>query len=508
MDLQHHARTTPDKPALIFTSGTRISFAELDERSNRLAQLLYARGLRRGDHIAIFMENNPFFYDAVWAAYRSGLYITPINRYLTVDEAAYIANDCGAKAIISSHARRDVAALLPHHVPNCKIWLMTDGTIEGWESYEVATAAHPGKPLAKEWMGDSMYYSSGTTGRPKGILRPLPKVSPAEGFALRQSVNRFWFSADTIYLSPAPLYHAAPFAFVLNVLSFGGTAIVMEKFDAAQALELIERHRVTHSQWVPTMFVRMLKLPEDQRKAHDLSSHRVAIHAAAPCPVEVKRQMIEWWGPVLEEYYAGSEAIGATTITSAEWLAHPGSVGRISGAVLHICDDDGQELPTGESGLIYFEQPTATFKYHNDEAKTRSTRHPEHDNWSTLGDIGYLDPEGYLYLTDRKAFMIISGGVNIYPQAIEDIFVLHPKVADVAVFGVPDEEMGEAVKAVIEPHAGTAPTPALANELREFARERLAHYMVPKSIDFIAEMPRLPTGKLYKRVLRDAYWKK
>jgi fatty-acyl-CoA synthase len=357
-------------------------------------------------------------------------------------------------------------------------------------------------------MGDWMFYSSGTTGKPKGILRPLPDLSAAEGVSLRQALNRYGVSDKTVYLSPAPLYHAAPFAFVFSVQSFGGTAVIMEKFDAALALELIERHGVTHSQWVPTMFVRMLKLPRDVRTRFALSSHRVAIHAAAPCPVDVKRQMIDWWGPVLYEYYAGSEGMGATAITSEEWLAHPGSVGRASAGILHICDDDGRELPAGESGLIYFEQSAIIFRYHNDEAKTQASRHPGHSNWSTLGDIGYLDTEGYLYLTDRKAYMIISGGVNIYPQAIEDIFVMHPKVADVAVFGIPDEEMGEQVKAVIEPQPGVEPSAALATELVDFARARLARYMVPRSIDFIAEMPRLPTGKLYKRVLRDPYWKK
>ncbi|MDP3852925.1 AMP-binding protein [Phenylobacterium sp.] len=291
-----------------------------------------------------------------------------------------------------------------------------------------------------------------------------------------------------------------------SVQSFGGTVVMMERFDPEQALALIERHRVTHSQWVPTMFVRMLKLPPQVRARHDLSSHQVAIHAAAPCPVEVKRQMIAWWGPILYEYYAGAEASGSTFITSQDWLEHPGSVGRAALGVLHICDENGAELPVGETGLVYFEREAPTFQYHNDPEKTAAARHPDHANWNALGDVGHLDAEGYLYLTDRKSFMIIAGGVNIYPQAIEDALVTHPKVADVAVFGVPDPEMGEAVKAVIEPAPGQAPTPALAEELLAYARAKLARYMVPRSIDFIEEMPRLPTGKLYKRLLRDKYW--
>jgi fatty-acyl-CoA synthase len=293
---------------------------------------------------------------------------------------------------------------------------------------------------------------------------------------------------------------------VLSVQSFGGTVIMMERFDAEQALALIEQYGVTHSQWVPTMFVRMMKLPPEARARHDLSSHQVAIHAAAPCPVEVKRQMIEWWGPILYEYYAGTEASGSTFITSEDWLEHPGSVGRAALGVLHICDENGNELPPGETGLVYFEREVATFEYHNDPGKTAEARHPAHANWNALGDVGYLDEDGYLYLTDRKAFMIISGGVNIYPQAIEDALVTHPKVADVAVFGIPHAEMGEAVKAVIEPAPGHAPSDELAEELLAYARAHMAHYMAPRSIDFIAEMPRLPTGKLYKRLLRDAYW--
>ena len=506
MYLADHARLTPDKPAMIIPGRGEVSFAQQDARSNQLAHLLYDRGLRRGDHIAIYMENNLRFMDAVWAAYRSGLQVTAINRYLPPDEAAYIANDCMAKALVTSWYQRERAAALLPLIPNCPIRLMADEAADGFESYEDALAAYPTTPLEKEWMGGSMLYSSGTTGRPKGIIRPLLEIGPSEGFDLRQELNRYGVDTGTIYLSPAPLYHAAPLHYVLNVQAFGGSVVMMEKFDAEQALALIERYGVTQSQWVPTMFVRMLKLPPDVRGRYDLSSHQIAIHAAAPCPVDVKRQMIAWWGPILYEYYAGTEATGSTYIDSPDWLDHPGSVGRAALGVLHVCDDDGTELPAGEAGLIYFERDEPTFEYHNDPDKTASSRHPLHPGWNALGDVGYLDADGYLYLTDRKAFMIISGGVNIYPQAVEDALILHPKVADVAVFGVPDAEMGEAVKAVIEPAPGIEPSPELAEELLAFARGKLAHYTAPRSIDFIVEMPRLPTGKLYKRLLRDQYW--
>ena len=507
MTLKDHARLTPEKPAMISAdTGKVVTFAQLEDNSTRLVHFLRAQGLVRGDHVAILMENHLSFMDLVWAAYRAGLYVTSINRYLPPDEVAYIVQDCGAKALITSFGKRDTAAPLLDMIPDCPLRLMVDGTIPGWQSYEQALAQSASEPLDEEWMGDSMLYSSGTTGRPKGILRPLPNLSTAEGMALRQSVNRYGLSADSIYLSPAPLYHAAPLSYVLTVQSFGGTVVMMERYDAEQALKLISDYKVTHSQWVPTMFVRMLKLQPDVRHSYDLSSHRVAVHAAAPCPVEVKREMIAWWGPILFEYYAGTEASGSTFITSEEWLKHPGSVGKAALGVLHICDEDGAELPIGETGLVYFERETPTFQYHNDPEKTRAARHPLHANWNALGDVGYLDEEGYLYLTDRKAFMIISGGVNIYPQAIEDALVTHPKVGDVAVFGVPDPEMGEAVKAVIEPAPGIEPTEELAQELLAFARSKLAHYMAPRSVDFIVEMPRLPTGKLYKRLLRDTYW--
>jgi len=502
-----HARERPGHPALIdAATGAALSYRELDDRSNRLAQLLHARGLRRGDHIALFMENNPRFLEVCWAAARSGLFYTTINRYLTAEEAAYILNDCGARVLVTSSARAEAAGALGPLIPGCPIRLMTDGTIAGWEAYEDAVAAQPAAPLAKEWLGEPMLYSSGTTGRPKGIKRPLSDLTVGEDLRWRETQRGYGFDAETVYLSPAPLYHAAPLAYSMMTQRLGGTVVMMRRFDALGALRLIERHRVTHSQWVPTMFVRMLKLAETERAAFDLSSHRVAIHAAAPCPVEVKRRMIEWWGPIIHEYYGATERIGITQLDSPEWLAHPGSVGKPILGILRICDDEGRELPTGEAGLIYFERDVVPFAYHNDPEKTEAARHPVHRDWWTTGDIGYADAEGYLYLTDRKAFMIISGGVNIYPREIEDALVLHPKVRDAAVFGVPNEEMGEEVKAVVEPMPDADPSPALADELIAYLGRKVARYMVPKSVDFVDELPRLPTGKLYKQALRDRYW--
>lgn len=509
--LGDHAALTPDKPAVINgTTGEVLSFRELDERSNRFAQYLYALGLRRGDHIAMLLENNARCFEICWAALRSGLLITPINRFLSVDEAVYLIADCEAQVVVSSLAMSELAGALTERMPGCRARLMIDGVIEGWDGYEAAVAPFPAQRLEEEWLGATMLYSSGTTGRPKGILRNLleRKVNDEPTPQRSSQTKRYGYSCETVYLSPAPLYHAAPLGFALNVQFEGGTVVFMEKFDEKEALALIARHRVTHSQWVPTMFIRMLKLPEAERQAFDLSSHRVAIHAAAPCPVEVKRQMIAWWGPILNEYYGATEGNGTTSIDSEEWLTHPGSVGRAATGVLHICDETGNELPVGETGLVYFERDELPFRYHNDPEKTRAAQHPRHPTWTAIGDIGHVDADGYLYLTDRKAFMIISGGVNIYPQAIEDALQMHPSVGDVAVIGVPNPEMGEEVKAIIEPAAGVAPSEMLVDELLALCRQKVARYMVPRSIEFVEKLPRLPTGKLYKQALREKYWPK
>ena len=505
------AKEFPDKPAIIHAvTGETITYAQLNDRSNQLAQLMWDKGLRKGDHAAIFMENNLRYFEIAWAALRSGLYLTTVNRYLTDEEAGYIVDNCEAQVLIASHALADVAASIPGFAPNCHTWLMTDGAVDGYESYEEAIATYPAQKLDEEPAGQFMLYSSGTTGRPKGIIRPqlehnIDQDAGAVG-ALQQGL--WGFGEDTVYLSPAPLYHSAPISFCTSTMSLGGTVVMMPRFDEIGALQAIQDHKVTHSQWVPTMFTRMLKLPQDERSGFDLSSHQVAIHAAAPCPRGVKEQMLDWWGPIIYEYYGGTELNGFTHVTPEEWLAHPGTVGRALLGTIHVCDEDGNELPTGEPGIVYFEMPELPFAYFKDGEKTKDATHPEHANWSALGDVGYVDDDGFLYLTDRATFMIISGGVNIYPQEIEDALIMHDKVADVAVIGVPNAEMGEEVKAVVQPAAGIAADDELADEILEYAREHIAHYKCPRSVDFMEELPRLPTGKLYKRLIKDRYWGK
>ncbi len=493
-------------------SGESVSFRELDERSNRLSQLWWEQGLRTGDHVAILMENHPRYYEVVWAALRSGLYLTTINRYLTAAEASYIINDCEAQSLVASASLAGVAQQLNDDIPDCRGRLMIDGKAPGWESYEEAVAEYPAQELEEQPRGATMLYSSDTTGRPKGILRPLrgDQVSERvpESDALIEGLFRI--GPDSVYLSPAPLYHSAPLGFTIAAQARGGTVIVMERFDPELSLRYIQDFGITVSQWVPTMFIRMLKLPEEARSPYDLSSHQFAIHAAAPCPVDVKRRMIEWWGPIIHEYYAGTEGNGMCYIDSESWLKKPGSVGKCANATLHICNDDGDELPIGEEGVIYTEQDEEVdlFEYHNDKDQTLGSRNPKTPRWTTLGDVGYVDEDGYLFLTDRKAFMIISGGVNIYPQEIEDALVMHELVADVAVIGVPNEDFGEEVKAVVQLVDPSSASEELAERLVAYSREHLAGYKVPRSIDFEDELPRLPTGKLYKRLLRDRYWGK
>jgi acyl-CoA synthetase (AMP-forming)/AMP-acid ligase II len=503
-----HAQTIPDHPAVVMTrTGETQSYRELDERSNRLAQLWWRHGLRPGGHVAILAENTPRYYEVYWAAVRSGLYITAINRFLSAEEAAYLVNDSGSTCLVTTQAMGETAVAMLPFIPKCTHRLMMSGTAAGFESYEDAVAAMPAEPLAEQPRGDVMLYSSGTTGQPKGIKRPLsgkPVDDPGIGISTLERAL-LGMSEATRYLSPAPLYHSAPLQWSTGVHEIGGTVYVMEKFDAEAFLAAVGEHAITHTQVVPTMFIRMLKLPEPLRTRYDMSTLQNVVHAAAPCPVEVKRQVIEWLGPIVCEYYAGTEGNGLTFIDSEQWLAHPGSVGKPVTGIPHICDEEGRELPTGEAGLVYFEQERMPFEYHGAPEKTKSAQHPQHANWSALGDVGYLDDDGYLYLTDRKAFMIISGGVNIYPQEIEDCLVVHEKVADVAVFGLPDAEMGEYVHAVVQPARSATGDAALADELTAYMREHIAHYKVPRQIDFRPELPRLPTGKLYKRLLRDEY---
>jgi len=493
-----------DRDAVIFApDGSTTSYGQLEERSIRLAARLGALGLRAGDHLAVLLPNAPRYYEVAFAALRSGLYLTPVNWHLTVDEAAYIVADCGARALVSSAAVADLADAVVERSPGVEVHL-TD-VPRGGRDVDYADAATVGSPGAavSDVEGSYMFYSSGTTGRPKGILRsltgqPFPTVTTIDLLM----AGMYGFGEDAVYLCPAPLYHAAPLGWSVGTLRLGGTVVLMDRFDALGALELIERYRVTHVQVVPTMFVRWLKLTDGERARHDLSSLRVIVHAAAPCPVEVKDRMIDWVGPILKEYYAGSEGNGFCAIDSVEWLAHRGSVGRPLGGAVHIVAEDGAEVPVGEVGGVYFEG-SPPFEYHNDPVKTAEAF--DSRGWSTLGDVGYVDAEGYLYLTDRRSHMIISGGVNIYPQEVENVLALHPKVLDVAVIGVPDPEMGEQVKAVVQAADPADAGPALEQELIAYCRDRLAAFKCPRSVDFDEALPRLPTGKLAKRLLRDRY---
>ena len=499
-----HARTHGDKPAHIMgASGETVTYAELDRRSNQGAQLFRKLGLQVGDVIAIFMDNNARYLEITWAAQRAGLYYACISSKLTVDEVAYILEDCGAKALVVSPSSEAVAEQVAAR--RREVQLFTIGPAHGpFTSFQAACFAMPATPIADETAGSDMLYSSGTTGRPKGVKPALTGAAiDAPTSLLQLTLPLYGYGPDSVYLSPAPLYHAAPLRTCMNIQRLGGTVIVMERFDAEAALALIDRHRVTTGQFVPTHFVRMLKLPEAVRARYDLSTLQTAVHAAAPCPIPVKMQMLEWWGPIIHEYYAGTESNGYCYISPAEWLAHRGSVGRALLGELRICDDAGEPLPPRTEGLIYFANgPQVT--YHNDPQKTAET-YNQH-GWTTLGDVGWMDEEGYLYLTDRKSFMIISGGVNIYPQELENLLIGHPAVADAAVVGGPDPEMGEQVVAVIQPMDWSQAGEPLRQELMAFARARLSHVKCPRRIDFMPELPRTPTGKLMKRLIRDAYW--
>ncbi|MEJ6515658.1 MAG: AMP-binding protein [Pseudomonadales bacterium] len=498
------AQKHPDKPAYIMSdTGQKVSFAELEAISNQAAHLFRSVGLVRGDHIAILLENHPRFIPICIAATRAGLYFTAISYRLQEAEVEYIVNDCGAKVFITSKDRQSVVEKLVGKTPAVNHQYVIDGEIAGFEGWETATESMPQTPIADESTGTSMLYSSGTTGMPKGVLKPLPEGEFGAENGPKLFAMLYGSTEDSIYLSPAPLYHAAPLAFTLGFIMMGTTCVIMPHFGPEEALGAIEKYKITHSQWVPTMFIRMLKLDEDVRNKFDVSGLQCAIHAAAPCPVIVKEQMIDWWGPVIYEYYAGTEGNGFVAINSEEWLAHKGSVGRSITAELHIVGDDGEDLPAGEIGNIYFEGG-GEFEYYNDKDKTAESRHAK--GWSTLGDVGYVDEQGYLYLTDRKSYMIISGGVNIYPQEAENLLVTHPKVMDVAVFGVPNEDFGEEVKAVVQPKHMDDIGPELEAELIEFCRDHLSHIKCPRSIDFEEELPRHPTGKLYKRLLKDRYW--
>lgn len=499
-----HAASRPDHPAIIMAgSGQQMTFRQMDEAANRFAQLLRARGLKAGDAFAVLLENRIEYFTLIWGSQRAGTMLVPISTRLTAPEIAYIVRDSEAKFLITSDSYRTVLDDLMKECPDLAVFV-TDG--DAGESLANALDAQSTDPIADQSAGVVMLYSSGTTGRPKGI-RPAPPedpdpqaVVPLMGLATMGA----GMPADgsMVYLSPAPLYHAAPIGWCSIAHRLGATVVVLEKFDPEAALAAIEKYKVTDSQWVPTHFVRFLKLDPAVRTQYDLSSHQRALHAAAPCPVPIKREMIEWWGPIINEYYAGSEGIGMTLVKSEQWLSHPGTVGVPIYGTLHVCGPDGEEVATGEDGLIFFENallPT----YHNDPEKTRDAMHPK--GWMTLGDIGHVDGDGFLYLTDRKSHMIISGGVNIYPQEIENLLITHDKVMDAAVIGAPDPDLGEKVVAVVQPIDMTDAGEALEAELREFLAPSLSRIKMPKLFDFRPDLPREANGKLYKRELRDEF---
>ena len=503
------AAKTPNKPAYIMAdSGKTVSFLELEQRSNQIAHLLRQLGLKPGDHVAFLLENHPLFLQIAWGAHRAGLYYTAISYRLQPAEVAHIINDCGAQVLFASNESLPIASALNDQTKGLRHIFIADN-VEGHNTLEAAIASQPTTPIADESEGCDMLYSSGTTGKPKGIKVPMANEPLGTPNSLFNLLSALYMDADQTgeremrYLSPAPLYHAAPLRYCMTFLRTGSTCIIMEKFDPTRFLELVEQHQITHSQLVPTMFVRMLKLPEATLEQFNISSLRCAVHAAAPCPIPIKEQMIQWWGPIIHEYYSGTEGMGFTTIDSQAWLNHKGSVGKAILGVVKIMDENDNELPPGEIGNVYFADGL-DFEYHNAPEKTQSATNKH--GWTTLGDVGYLDEEGYLYLTDRKAYTIISGGVNIYPQEAEDVLVTHPKVSDVAVFGVPNEEFGEEVKAVVQPVSMAQANGDLAQELMDYCKSKLSHIKCPRSIDFEAQLPRHPTGKLYKRLLKDRYW--
>lgn len=492
-----HAATDPNKAAVLMSDGSPgLTYGELEERANRGAQLLRSLGIVRGETIAYWLPNCPEVFEIYWAGQRAGLYITPIATGLTASEAEYIIENSGSRLLVTSSEIKGLADFTHRD----------DLTVLTLAQWRTALDAQPAEPIIDEAAGFHMVYSSGTTGRPKGIRLPLPPGEVTASHMLAElSASAYGTGPDTVYLSPAPLYHTAPLAYTTSTHRLGGTVVVMPKFDPEALLAAIEEFGVTHVQMVPTMFVRLLKLPAAIRGKYDVSSLRIVVHAAAPCPIEIKRAMIEWLGPIVYEYYGGSEGNGSTRITPQEWLKKPGSVGKASWGVVHICDDAGNELPIGEQGVVYFEGGW-DFKYLGDEAKTRDSRNPLHPAWSTLGDVGYIDQDGYLFLTDRKSYMIISGGVNIYPQEVENLLITHPKVADAAVIGAPNPDFGEEVKAVVQPLNPADATPEFAADLIAFCKVHLSPIKCPRSVDFDLALPRLDNGKLYKRLIKDRYW--
>jgi acyl-CoA synthetase (AMP-forming)/AMP-acid ligase II len=507
-ELQHWAQQSPERPALIFPqSGQEISFAALDASANCLAQALLARGLEAGAMIAVLLENRPEIFTIAWAARRAGLYYAMLNSHLKASELGYLLADSGARLLITSRA---LLAAVPGEIRRHLPLIIVDAGEAGDETDFSALIApfSAGKTLPERPVGREFLYSSGTSGKPKGILHPM---LPADQRGIRQPAEQAFdlmlqrFDPGDVYLSPAPLYHAAPHVYSLVAQARGGTVVVLDKFAPEAALAAIARHGVTHSQWVPTMFVRLLALAEDVRARYDLSTHRRAIHAAAPCPVHVKEKMIAWWGPILVEYYAGSERIGTTLIESVEWLSHKGSVGRAVYGKIHILDEAGNDLPTGAVGGIWFEG-TPRFTYHNAAEKTAASFNAR--GFATYGDLGHLDEEGYLYLSDRRSDLILSGGSNVYPAEIESVLLEHPMIADAAAFGLADDDLGEIVIAAVQPVAPAASIGLSPEAVIAFCRARMSSLKCPRDVIFLESLPRTPTGKLLRRELKERFREK
>ena len=493
--------------AIVDADGREITAGELLRASNQLVHGLRALGLKRGDAIAVMLKNEPAFLELFLAATQAGFYITPINSHLTASEVAYIVQDCEAKALFCCDRTGDPCwhAAETANLPR-EACFTTSGNVAGFRAYADLKKGQPDTLPSDRRAGASMTYTSGTTGRPKGVRRPLADVAP-EPIAEMQAMFLMLFGItpkdDGVHLVVSPLYHTAVLNFATNHLHMGHTLVLMDKWTPESTLEKIDRYRVTTSHMVPTQFRRLLQLPAEARTRFSGKSLRQVIHSAAPCPVDVKKAMLAWWGPVIYEYYAASEG-GGTTATPEQWNAHPGTVGKAWPiSKLKVVRDDGSECAPREVGTVYMSMGQHKFEYHKDKQKTESTWK---DDYFTVGDAGFLDEEGFLFLCDRKNDMIISGGVNIYPAEIESVLGAHPKVGDVAVFGIPDDDWGEQVKAVVEPAAGVAGDDKLAEEILAFCKERLATFKCPKTIDFTLQLPRDPNGKLYKRKLRDPYW--
>lgn len=501
MKLADHAKSSPDKPAIIEETGKSLSFIELDEQSTQLAHLLTSQGLVPGDNVAILLKNCIDYFIIAWAAQRSGLYFTPINWHLTSDEISYILGDCDAKILFADARIGELAVKIKEKQPSLTAYYSCNGQIEGFQSLHHSFASQSREPANSEPAGLMMLYSSGTTGFPKGIKRPLSGNDYSEPLGLESSMTQLWhFDRDSIYLSPAPLYHAAPLGWSMSTQKLGGTVVVMDKFEAETFLDLIPKHAVSHTQCVPTMFAHMLNLPTTIRDSFDLSSLKFAIHAAAPCPIVTKENMLDWWGPIIHEFYSGSEGFGLCAIDAVTWLSHKGSVGKSLIGNIHIVDDKLNELPVGDIGTIYFENPAINFHYHNDPEKTQACQ--LHTNWATFGDVGYLDEDGFLYLVDRRTDLIISGGVNIYPSETENALRLHPAVFDVAVIGRPDPVLGEQVIAILELNNDYNANNQLSEELIKFCQQKIAKFKCPRAIEY-AILPRTATGKLLRRKLKE-----